>query len=173
MRATSRRRTTPNDGWPGPRSGVTPLLTPMRRSWSRCGAAPHLPSPRRPSFHLRRSSRRRPRLRRRRWLRRRRVVAPPVAVVPRCVEPCRVVAMESPWNRCRAAARRRRRMPRRRRIRRRRLGKPKLPWGGAAMAVRADGGGALMPALTMISPNCSGVLSRPKVLIGSSKAWPA
>ena len=28
-----------------------------------------------------------------------------------------------------------------------------------------------MPALTMISPNCSGVLSRPKVLMGSSKAW--
>ena len=51
------------------------------------------------------------------------------------------------------------------------LGKPKLPRGGATTALD-DGGAGAQLALTMMSPNCSGVLSRPRVLIGSSKAWP-
>src|SRR5207245_1189218 len=51
------------------------------------------------------------------------------------------------------------------------FGKPKPPFGGVAALV----GGAVEPlwaALTMISPNCSGSVSRPNVSMGSWKGWP-
>jgi len=50
------------------------------------------------------------------------------------------------------------------------LGSPEAFLEGAAITVAGVAGEALRPTLTMMSPNCSGSLSRPSVLIGSSKA---
>jgi hypothetical protein len=51
------------------------------------------------------------------------------------------------------------------------LVEPAAPITGGAAAV-ARTGRAVGMALTMMSPNCSGVLSRPKVSIGIVKSWP-
>ena len=176
MRATSRRRTTPKEGWPGPRSRVTALLVPMgavgpfppvvapvveAAPAPPVAAPPVLPPP--PVVAPPPE------------------VAPPPVLAPPPVAAPPVVVLDADWLvvvsepvvdvlvvpslvvpsdelAADAAAKK--------------FGKPKLPWGGA-MAVRKNGGKALMLTLTMMSPNCSGVLSRPKVSMGSSKAWPA